>query len=422
MQHIRFNLQDTENMSSSTDIDATKDVGFANLPNCIDPTDFSFNMLLVGESGLGKSSFLNSFFESHLCTMEPYTPLELLQSDKPRIVSPRMKVTLKENGVDLALSVIETQGFGDFINNDGCWKPIVKEIETSLGNFMNEEARVQRTTTILDERIHCCLYFIAPSGHGLTALDIEAMKQLQDKVNLIPVIAKGDLLTSEEMDNFKTCIIRDIKKHEIEIYKFPGTSDDWAVSVDEGDKQVQVRLPFAVCGSEFLSNKDRVRKYPWGSVEVYNKEHSDFTALRKLLIRTHMHDMIEFTHVNHYEKFRSKQLSGMALKDTSDNDNQPSYKTPMEQFEAQKVLCEEMIVKKEKEMNTVFIEKFNEKKTQLTKLEADLLEQHEKMEIKLKQKQSILENKRREFEVEKAQFVADSPSKKGKDRTKRLFK
>ncbi|XP_063567272.1 septin-14-like isoform X2 [Gorilla gorilla gorilla] len=37
-----------------------------------------------------------------------------------------------------------------------------------------------------DKRVQCCLYFIAPSGHGLKPLDTEFMKRLHEKVNLLP--------------------------------------------------------------------------------------------------------------------------------------------------------------------------------------------------------------------------------------------
>jgi hypothetical protein len=37
------------------------------------------------------------------------------------------------NGVRLRLSVIDTPGFGDFVNNDDSWRPIVENIEVDLG-------------------------------------------------------------------------------------------------------------------------------------------------------------------------------------------------------------------------------------------------------------------------------------------------
>lgn len=58
----------------------------------------------------------------------------------------------------------------------------------------------------MDNRIHCCFYFISPFGHGLKPLDIEFMKQLHNKVNIVPVIAKADVLTRKEMQKLKKTV------------------------------------------------------------------------------------------------------------------------------------------------------------------------------------------------------------------------
>lgn len=60
-----------------------------------------------------------------------------------------------------------------------------------------------RDRHIQDTRIHCCLYFINPSGHSLRAIDIIVMKKLSEVVNVVPVIAKADSLTLEERESFK---------------------------------------------------------------------------------------------------------------------------------------------------------------------------------------------------------------------------
>ena len=49
---------------------------------------------------------------------------------------------------------------------------------------------MKRSTEPEDGRIHVCLYFLAPSGHGLKPLDVELMRQLSDHLNVVPVIAK----------------------------------------------------------------------------------------------------------------------------------------------------------------------------------------------------------------------------------------
>ena len=54
-----------------------------------------------------------------------------------------------------------------------------------------------------DTRVHACLYFIAPTGHGLKPLDIQCMKRIHEKVNIIPVIGKADSCTKKEVNLFK---------------------------------------------------------------------------------------------------------------------------------------------------------------------------------------------------------------------------
>jgi septin 3/9/12 len=60
-----------------------------------------------------------------------------------------------------------------------------------------------RDKHIADSRIHAALYFIAPTGHTLKAIDVLVMKKLSEVVNVIPVIAKSDSLTLEEREAFK---------------------------------------------------------------------------------------------------------------------------------------------------------------------------------------------------------------------------
>lgn len=69
--------------------------------------------------------------------------------------------------------------------------------------YLNAESRVNRKPHQPDTRVHCCLYFVAPSGHGLKPLDVEFMQRLHEKVNIIPVIAKADTMTPDECAHFK---------------------------------------------------------------------------------------------------------------------------------------------------------------------------------------------------------------------------
>ena len=72
-------------------------------------------------------------------------------------------------------------GFGDAVDNSNCWDPVISYVESQYESFLDAETRVHRVQ-MPDSRVHACLYFIAPSGHGLKPLDVEFMKRLHDKV------------------------------------------------------------------------------------------------------------------------------------------------------------------------------------------------------------------------------------------------
>lgn len=48
-------------------------------------------------------------------------------------------------------------------------------------------------------------------------LDIAAMKKLHKKVNLVPVIAKADSLTTSELARFKAQILTELKQYDIQV-------------------------------------------------------------------------------------------------------------------------------------------------------------------------------------------------------------
>lgn len=49
-------------------------------------------------------------------------------------------------------------------------------------------------------------------------LDIAAMKKLHKKVNLVPVIAKADSLTTGELSRFKAQILAELKQYDIQVF------------------------------------------------------------------------------------------------------------------------------------------------------------------------------------------------------------
>ena len=80
--------------------------------------------------------------------------------------------------------------------------PIIEFLDDQHESYMLQEQQPRRIDKI-DLRVHACLYFIRPTGHTLKPLDIEVMKRLSSRVNLIPVVAKADTLSPTDLAKFK---------------------------------------------------------------------------------------------------------------------------------------------------------------------------------------------------------------------------
>jgi septin 2 len=141
------------------------------------------------------------------------------------------------------------------------------------------------------------------------------MKQLHNKVNIVPVIAKADVLTKKEVADLKTRVMKEITGNGIKVYSLPDVDEDEDEDYKEEVRQLKEAMPFAVSGSttfiEAKGKKVRGRLYPWGVVEIENPEHSDFVKLRTMLI-THMQDLQEVTQEVHYENYRLQKLASEA--------------------------------------------------------------------------------------------------------------
>uniref|UniRef100_U3J9F2 Septin 5 n=1 Tax=Anas platyrhynchos platyrhynchos TaxID=8840 RepID=U3J9F2_ANAPP len=274
----------------------------------------------AGESGLGKSTLVNSLFLTDL-----YKDRKLLNAEErinQTVEIVKHTVDIEEKGVKLKLTIVDTPGFGDAVNNTECWKPITDYIDQQFEQYFRDESGLNRKN-IQDNRVHCCLYFISPFGHGLRPVDVEFMKALHEKVNIVPLIAKADCLIPSEIRKLKERIREEIEKFGIKVYQFPECDSDEDEEFKQQDRELKESAPFAVIGSntvvEAKGQRVRGRLYPWGIVEVENQAHCDFVKLRNMLIRTHMHDLKDVTCDVHYENYRAQCIQQMTSKLTQDN-------------------------------------------------------------------------------------------------------
>ncbi|MBW0547301.1 hypothetical protein O181_087016 [Austropuccinia psidii MF-1] len=375
-------------------------VGFANLPNQVHRKSvrkgFHFTIMVVGESGLGKSTLVNTLFNTTLYPSKDYPGPH---AEKPRTIAIQsISADIEEAGVRLRLTVVDTPGYGDFVNNSEAWKPILENIETRFDAFLEQENRVNRNK-LTDNRVHACIYFIEPTGHSLKLLDVEFMKNLHTKVNLVPVIAKADTMTDDEIVTFKQRILADIAFHNIRIYEARHYDKDDEETIAE-NAEIMKKIPFAIVGSDSeVQTPDgkqvRGRQYPWGTINVDNEEHCDFVKLRQMLIRTHMEELKERTLNVLYENYRTEKLISIGV--TQDHSVFKEV-NPAAKMAEERALHEAKLAKMEAEMKMVFQQKVAEKEAKLKQSEEELYHRHRDMKEALEKQKLDLEDKKRRLE------------------------
>lgn len=334
----------------------SKPVGIANLPNqrykIVSENGGTFTLMVCGESGLGKTTFINTLFQTTLKQVDPQQRRH--QPIKKTVEIDVNRAILEEKNFKLRVNVVDTPGFGDNVNNKKAWQPLIDFIDDQHDSYMRQQQQPFREVKF-DLRVHAVLYFIKPTGHGLKPLDIETMKRLSSRANLIPVIAKADTLTAQELTLFKSRIRQVIEAQEIHIFTPPldqsFTSMDGTTEPLDGEgkgqsiagsrdsaalehaRQLIESMPFAIVGSQTKYDNGQgsmvvARKYPWGLVEVENDSHCDFRKLRSLLLRTYLLDLILTTEEIHYETYRRLRLEGAnnSQEDTSVPLNAPARK------------------------------------------------------------------------------------------------
>ncbi|CEP22854.1 Seventh homolog of septin 1 AltName: Full=Septation protein 7 [Cyberlindnera jadinii] len=249
-----------------------------------------FTLLVCGQEGTGKASFINTLCNQNVIRKDTVTVSPENSHLNPGIDILDIHVNIAEkDSTPISLDVIMAPGFGDNIDNTSCVAVIVNYLELQFDLMLNEECRIDRDAKFKDGRPHA----------------------LFTRVNVIPVLAKLDSLTQEELTLNKQLISKDIELNGIPVYDFSIDSDD-PETITEIDALRQ-NLPFAICGSydtEVIEGSIcHVRRYPWGTLKVEDPDHSDFTSLRNVLFGSHLQELKDTTHTLLYENYRRSKLA-----------------------------------------------------------------------------------------------------------------
>ncbi|EYE98358.1 putative septin AspA [Aspergillus ruber CBS 135680] len=311
-----------------------------------------FCLMVCGASGTGRTTFVNTLCGQQVLESKDADDAANAHIEEGVRIKPvTVELELDDEGTRISLTIVDTPGFGDQIDNEASFGEIVGYLERQYDDILAEESRIKRNPRFRDNRVHVLLYFITPTGHGLRELDIELMKRLSPRVNVIPVIGKADSLTPAELAESKKLIMEDIEHYRIPVYNFPYDIEEDDEDTVEENAELRGLMPFAIVGSEDFveidNRKVRARQYPWGVVEVENPRHSDFLAIRSALLHSHLADLKEITHDFLYENYRTEKLS-KSVDGTTPSRTQDSSMNP-EDLASQSVRLKEEQLRREEE-------------------------------------------------------------------------
>lgn len=299
-----------------------------------------FTIMVCGEAGTGKSTFINSLLDTNLSAKASkdsttktvsFTAINAAVANaaerqfdpatadqQPGIAVTETKVqVVDDDDSHLLLTVVQAPGFGQNLDNTLCIKEITNYLEQQFDLVLAEETKVRRNPRFQDTRVHVCVYFITPTGHGLRELDVLAMKKISRYANVIPVIGRADSFTKTEIINFKRRINEDIERFKIPVFQFSCDEDEDDADLVQQAHYLQHLQPFAVIGSNDVKTLSdgtttRVRSYPWGEIDINDTDVSDFAILRSVLLGSHLQDLKDITHDYLYENYRTERLSSVS--------------------------------------------------------------------------------------------------------------
>ncbi|KAI9484899.1 Septin-domain-containing protein [Zychaea mexicana] len=320
-----------------------------------------FNVMVVGFSGVGKTSFIKTLMAAlnSEVSKDKRESFGSQPADSNALAGPLTK-TLKPytasagidvDGEKIMFTVIDTPGFQSDYLIDKQLHDILGYIEHQFDLTLAEESKVKRNPKAVDTQVHACLYVIDPTKRALDQYDIRILTRLAERVNVIPVVGKADTLTLAQRRRLKPTILRDIyTTQKIPLYGMPEDeeedeeddeeeekteekqdnnnsykNDDFLsqFNYEEEDEETQAFLdylkliPFSVIAYEDdpetgdpieIEGIKIGRDYGWGKIDCLSDSTSDFNSLKTMLLSTHRRILQTETVERYYEQYRTERL------------------------------------------------------------------------------------------------------------------
>lgn len=285
------------------------------------PRVVSLNVMVAGLSGLGKTTACAHLLESwkqqsdfeNSSTMASATAIfKRTLSSKSQSVVTKTKSTKdvdpsrqferydeKENTI-LRVRIIDTPGFGNRVDHRDSVRPIARYIAKCRSRQYKKEISPKyhpnrENVEACDDLVHVCLYFLTP-GRFLE-MDSHFLKQIQKEVCIVPIIAKADTLTEEEVAAYRAEVVQAFAEEGIVPYNFD--------TQESGKRPVPYHRGRR--SGEPLAIVSRDGVYPWGEVRSVDPAHSDLMLVRDLLLSGHTETFVELARAK-YGEYRAGRI------------------------------------------------------------------------------------------------------------------
>ncbi|KAG6005505.1 hypothetical protein E4U21_007899 [Claviceps maximensis] len=199
-------------------------------------------ILVTGQAGIGKRSLILAIAQScthivHMDSMDSATnsttrithastrPKPWWRLDRGQELAKRRRSSLPDEVLDRNICFVDCEAH---ITSNGTSFPAVQYVETQLSHLLSSSIDDLSLSALIssgtEPNVDAALYLLPPTGPSI--LDIECMKNLQLKTNVIPLLALADSIPTDLLASTKDDICQKLKLADIDCFTFSGPNAD----------------------------------------------------------------------------------------------------------------------------------------------------------------------------------------------------